>query len=128
MNKLSSLAKRVKCSAEYGNVKEADLDDWQRAAHPYRVTLRYKRRQMGLDFFMGPALTDEPDAAGVLSCLMSDASAAEQSFEEWCGDLGFDTDSRKAERMYRNCLRLAGKLHKLLGDDYDLFRKAEDDI
>lgn len=46
-----------------------------------------------------------PSATDVMYSLLADSSAADEgSFENWCHSLGFDTDSRKAERMYRECV------------------------
>lgn len=128
--KLSELCKSVKISSKYGEARKPwdQLDKWQQEAHQYRVTLRYKGRQMSLDFFMGPALKEEPGAAGVLSCLLSESVALERDFEEWCGDYGYDTDSRKAERIYKECVKSGERLKKLLGEDYELFLYAENDI
>jgi hypothetical protein len=46
------------------------------------------------------------DASGVLLC---------STFEEWAGELGYDSDSRKAEEIYKECLRLALVLNRALG-------------
>ena len=41
----------------------------------------------------------EPKTADVLDCLSSDAaSIGNTDFEMWCNDLGYDSDSRKAEK------------------------------
>jgi len=60
-----------------------------------------------------------PDAAHVLDCLASDASSYEnaQSFEDWASEFGYDTDSRKAERIYRIVKRQAEQLKRTLGDE-----------
>ena len=44
-----------------------------------------------------------PELADVLDCLASDAAGFEndQDFEEWANEYGYDTDSRKAETIYR---------------------------
>lgn len=34
-------------------------------------------------------------------------------FEEFCGECGFDTDSRRAERTYHRCLELSADLHQI---------------
>ena len=44
-----------------------------------------------------------PAAAAVLYCLLSDAGAADQSFADWAGDFGYDTDSCKALATYEAC-------------------------
>lgn len=50
-----------------------------------------------------------PTAADILGSLCSN-DPNDSTFEEWCADLGMDTDSRKAEKTYRlvvdNTLRL----------------------
>lgn len=51
-----------------------------------------------------------PKAADVLYCLLSDATGADISFEEWAGDLGYDPDSRKAESVYNACRDVAKAL------------------
>lgn len=58
---------------------------------------------------------EPPTAAEVLDSLASDASSADQSFEDWCGDYGYDTDSRKAEAAYNACRETMFNLRKLLG-------------
>jgi hypothetical protein len=53
----------------------------------------------------------------VLACLASDASALDcASFEEWAADLGYDTDSRKAETVYRACVACGLALRSMFGD------------
>lgn len=59
-----------------------------------------------------------PDAADVLYSLVQDASVIDYgSFESWASEFGYDTDSRKAEKTYRDCLEIALKLRNGLGDD-----------
>lgn len=126
---LSTLADRVRCTATYGAKLDWDKQsEWQQQANGYSVQLRYKGRQLTVDYWMGQALTREPDAASVLSSLLLDASACDQSFEEWCGEFGYDTDSRTAESTYQQCVKIGNKLQAFLGDDYEEFRSAENDI
>ncbi len=53
-------------------------------------------------------------AADALSCLLMDARAAETTFEDWAAEFGYDTDSRKAEAVYRACDEIGKKLKSLL--------------
>lgn len=57
----------------------------------------------------------------VLECLLSDAAGVEAAdgFEFWCADLGFDEDSRKVERIYRQSVGQTEKLRRFLGGDYN---------
>ena len=38
------------------------------------------------------------------------------SFEEWAGDFGYDSDSRRAEATYNACVESAKKLKEFLGE------------
>jgi len=87
--------------------------------HKCKITARVagQRRQMTVVFSMGPAHYREPTVAEVLDCLASDAASVENcsGFEDWASDLGYDPDSRKAEKVYRACNLQANKLQNLLG-------------
>lgn len=58
-----------------------------------------------------------PHAAGVLHSLILDSSAAGQSFESWCDEYGYDSDSRKAEATYRACQKNADDLRAVIPMD-----------
>lgn len=94
---------------------DANMDHW-------RVTLRYMPGPGGaitVPFSKGYGHHGaEPTAAEVLSCLADDAAGFEnaRSFEEWAEEYGYDTDSRKAERIYKACERIDAKLHAWLGN------------
>ncbi len=58
-----------------------------------------------------------PELADVLHSLASDSDVLDAStFEEWASELGYDTDSRQAEKTYRACLEIALKLRSALGE------------
>ena len=61
-----------------------------------------------------------PALAEVLGCLVSDAQSLEgaRSFEEWARELGYDPDSRKAERIYKAVVAQTDKLKAALGPVY----------
>ncbi len=65
-----------------------------------------------------------PTAADVLYALMMDVSGLDQGFEGWATGYGYDTDSRKAEAIYRQCLETLPKLHALLGAQFTSFETA----
>ena len=49
---------------------------------------------------------NEPTLLDVLYSLVTDSSGVRhgQSFEEWCGEYGYDTDSRSAEKVFDACV------------------------
>ena len=58
-----------------------------------------------------------PFAGAVLHCLLLDMSCANDTFEEWCSNLGYDTDSRKALQTYLSCQENGTKLRRVFNND-----------
>lgn len=91
----------------------------------FRVTFRRGRKLMRVPFSVGRGWTDEQRAAlcaaDVLNCVADDASMIENArdFEDWCGDQGYDADSRTAERIHKTCVRQARGLKAFVGDLYE---------
>lgn len=125
MSELSALCTElgIKSTSEYGAVEVPQ--GWAPGTHPYKVTLRLGRRQLTVPFFCGPGCTEDPIAADVLFCLVSDAQAGDQSFEDFASDFGYDVDSRKAEATWRTCQSIAPRLRRFLGKHFDVVVRAE---
>lgn len=58
-----------------------------------------------------PALFD------VLECLLMDEGLGNDTFEDFCANCGYDTDSRKALEIYLSCQEAGKKLRKAFGHD-----------
>lgn len=102
-------------------------DDWRKDADGWTCTLTYQGRRMTTGFWMGMAHNGaEPDLRGVLDCLCSDAEAGEMSFEEFCGEFGYDEDSRTAERTWKECQKSGAKVLRLF--DLDELREMLNDL
>lgn len=96
--------------------RNPNMDDSANMDH-WRVVLKAGRSRLTTYFSMGYGYHGKaPKASEVLSCLASDASSADESFEDWCANYDFDTDSRKAERTYRAVQSSTAKLRKFLGE------------
>jgi hypothetical protein len=60
----------------------------------------------------------EPELDDVMCCLVLDADVIEYAnFEEWADSIGYDSDSREAEKTYRQCLEQTLKLRSAFGED-----------
>lgn len=83
----------------------------------YECALHMDARTMKVPFSQGPAVKGAPDAASVLDCLASDSSSFENnhSFEDWCAEYGYDSDSRKHEKTFKAVEKEAAALQKFLG-------------
>jgi len=83
----------------------------------WRCTLACGHREMTVYFSQGPAICREPTVEDVLDCLAMDASGLGGSFEDWCNEFGYDTDSRRAERTFQLIERQSKQLQRLIGAD-----------
>ena len=115
---------RITSTITYGNTVPYDeRDDWQRKAHPYTVELRYQGRKYTFPYWTGPGWDRDPTTCDAAGSILMDASSYENArgFEDWAADLGYDTDSRTAERVYRAVERAHANVKRLLGPDFREF-------
>jgi hypothetical protein len=111
-------ANRISMTAERWHenpsmLDSANMDHW-------KCALRSGNKRMTVYFSMGYGHNGKaPKVADVLDCLSSDASGIEnaRSFEDWCSEYGYDTDSRKAEKTFKTCEHQAKRLSNFLGSD-----------
>jgi hypothetical protein len=68
-----------------------------------------------------------PTLDGVLYSLILDSEACSMTFAEWCGEFGYDEDSRKAMATYLACQENGQKLRKAGVTDLDAAREAFQD-
>ena len=89
-------------------------EDWQDTAFAWRIWIN----DQNFFYFTGGGLVEKngkpkkPSLDDVLYCLVNDALACEMSFEYWCSELGYETDSRKALQTYLDCQDIGHKLRK----------------
>lgn len=98
-----------------------DRDGWK--CFPWHVTFQTDVRPgkcFTTDYFTGVGIVNErgvasrPVAADVLHSLLLDGQAAHMSFDDWCGEYGYDTDSMKAFRTYEACCKVGRDLERVL--------------
>lgn len=106
---------------------DVSKDDWHASARHFLCTLYRgghntgkgpQEADMQVYFSQGSAHTKPPTAEDVLDCLASDAAGMENargSFEDWCAEYGYDTDSRKAYATFQTVCRQASELKVFLG-------------
>ena len=56
----------------------------------------------------------KPNPAEVLANVCAEGLDADESFESWAANFGYDTDSRKAEETYRACQEAGRKARRIL--------------
>ena len=89
----------------------------------YRITITNNGTR--ISFRYGDSLKNTgsgttPTDDDILSCVKMDYhNTAEQypTFADFCDELGYDNDSISSEKIYKNCLKQAEKLHKVFTDE-----------
>lgn len=151
-NYLSELG--VTFNAQYLGETTRD-DNWK--CDEYRITFTRGTVEIKTDYYMGTghrkpvkgAPTDSgrgntlfreqwekkyfkpipPMAADVLYSLILDASAIDESFEDWAANFGYDTDSRKALSTYNQCCEIGQKMRRLFtSDEREKFAELTQDM
>lgn len=91
------------------------MDMWGAVEELYRSGQTRYRSQLG-QLTLTRCEARPPDLLSVLwSCLMDSSALDYPTFEDWARDFGYDEDSRKAEKIYRQCLNDAAVLGSTLG-------------
>lgn len=123
---VSDLCSKISIFADLGGVEpRPDFPN----SHPWKVTMKYNGRQLTTPFYTGRSTDPTPTVQDVLYCLIQDALSVETAtgFEDWASDAGYDTDSRKAERLYKACCKEQKQLRRFLGTDFNTFAEAFQD-
>lgn len=73
---------------------------------------------------------DESSLKSALECFISDAMAANNSFEDFCSEFGYDTDSRRAYKIYNECKKSKAKFDRVFSDVdiYDLYNALNETV
>lgn len=94
-----------------------DGGDWVEGSAHWKVVVTVRGKRMTIYYSQGPAVVAEPTAADVLDSLALDASCAQGTFEDFCSEFGYDTDSRKVERLFKACQKVRVDLERLFRSD-----------
>jgi hypothetical protein len=117
----------IELSSEFVEVRD-DMYQW-RVCLKRRTPLQTRKFETTWSAGMAYAKNGKPTfptLAQVLSSLQLDCGAgANLLFEDFCDDLGYDQDSRKAEEIWRACVRTRGEMMRLLGGNFDQFMAEE---
>ena len=90
--------------------------------HTVTVYSKTTGKRTSFDFWgsiMNPEIDSEYDTLNAFYCFVSDALSGTYSFSEFCGEFGYDEDSRKAEKAWKACQRSLKKFERVSGYGLD---------
>lgn len=97
-------------------------DDTQ-ARTVFKLRLQRGKKQYTFNFGQSIAAgSEEPTMYDVLACMTKYDVG---SFEDFCGEFGYDTDSRTAERIYGAVCKEYAAIERLFGDVLDELQEIQ---
>jgi len=58
-----------------------------------------------------------PEISDFMYSIILDSDALQYDFEDWCGNFGYEEDSRKAEKIFNECLEIGLKLNRAISSE-----------
>jgi len=65
------------------------------------------------DYQEGKDYIEKSEYPFLVYCFLSDSHSGYNTFDDFCSEFGYDTDSRNAEKIYKLCIRSQEKAYKL---------------
>jgi hypothetical protein len=104
-----------------------DSPAWDKTGlhYHYKITVRVGKKSTAFDFWGSSNDTEKQQESSVKDALYSwasDALAGRDTFENFCSEFGYSTDSREAERTYNACVKAYKAATRLGFIDDDLYK------
>ena len=112
------LINNIKLSLTRADHTEEDYkDEWKQTANKYKARITYNKKSMALPYFTGCSWQREPDLEDILGTLLTDAAYYDYSFYDFAREMGYDLDSRKAEKIYKEIQKQTEKLNRIFSEE-----------
>lgn len=91
--------------------------DWQCHQWEAEITRTSTNETMTIDYFTGMAITEDPSLEDVLYAMVSDKNTIDgaNSFEDWCYQYGYNSDSITDHDTYLSCVKHDEMLRQFFG-------------
>ena len=90
-------------------------DNW----HNHRVVVSFNGKRTSFEFWASiasPELRSKSDLLGALVMFLDDGLSGQDSFDEFCYNLGYDQDSIQAHKTWQACKRAGNRARRVFGD------------
>lgn len=115
--------KNFKITAEFDGLKVASWDESNDRHSKVTIKNLENGKRTSFDFWgsvMNPSLESNYDLLNAFYCFVSDALSGVSSFEDFCYEFGYDTDSRSSERTWKACKHSTDKFFRMSGYSLDM--------
>lgn len=96
-------------------------DGWEYYAYQLRLDHGLLGNSMNIPWLQGLLVTDDPEVGNVMDVLIGESWSYYQAddFEDWAGEYGYDSDSRKAYALWLTIEKQSKLFLAFLGDTFD---------
>lgn len=123
-------AGRIVINSTFKGDKQWKVDGISNNWNNHKVTVKHGGKSFSFDFWgsiMNPDIKNNQENVFAFYCVLSDGLSAKDSFEDFCDNFGYDSDSRTAERIYKACKKSLTKIDRVFDCDlYDLINEISE--
>lgn len=123
--KLKTNFREFTISADFKGEKASPWDKNNFNHYVVKVKNNDNNKKTSFDFWVGDRLgknyfNSDYELLNAFYCFVSDGLSAVDGFENFCSEFGYDTDSRRAEKIFKACKRSEEKLFRVTGYSVDM--------
>jgi len=104
--------------------------NWGDNYNNHKVKVTNGKKSFSFDFWgsiSSPEISSDDENIFAFYCALSDGLAANDSFENFCSEFGYNSDSRKAEKIYKECEKTLRKIERVFSCDlYNLINEIQE--
>jgi hypothetical protein len=131
--KLKTNFREFTIGADFKGEKVSPWDKNNFNHYVVKVKNNDNNKKTSFDFWVGDRLgknyfNSDYELLNAFYTFCSDGLSSLDGFENFCSEFGYDTDSRRAEKTFKACKRLANKFFNLTGYSADMFYDLVNDL
>ena len=112
------LIDNIKLSLTRTDYTEADYaDEWKKTSNKYKARITYNKKSMTISFYTGSGWKKDPVLEDILGSILQDTTYLDYGFEDFANEMGYDPDSRKAEKIYKEIQKQAKKINRIFSKE-----------
>ena len=112
------LIDNIKLSLIRTDYTEEDYkDEWKKTSNKYKARIKYNKKSMTIIYYTGSGWKKDPVLEDILGSILQDATYLDYGFEDFASAMGYDPDSRKAEKIYKEIQKQAKKINRIFSKE-----------
>lgn len=112
------LIDNIKLSLTRADYTEEDYkDEWKKTANKYKAKIIYNKKSMTTVYYTGSGWKKDPVLEDILGSILQDTTYLDYGFEDFANEMGYDPDSRKAEKIYKEIQKQAKKINRIFSKE-----------